>query len=131
MVDVIERLGIPNTMHDTFRAFYEGVQQMSHPIDARRLRLLDDGDTLPAGGRDWQVHVNPGHSVGHVPLSEPDERVLPSGAHLLACLTPNPVLEPAPDTIHGRRRRLVEYLTSLPRATRPHHPLYLPGPAPP
>src|SRR3546814_13199772 len=90
MVDVIERLGIPNTMHDTFRAFYEGVQQMSHPIDARRLRLLDDGDTLPAGGRDWQVHVTPGHSVGHVSLYEPDERVLLSGDHLLACINPNP-----------------------------------------
>src|SRR3546814_8564029 len=75
-------------MHDTFRAFYEGVQQMSHPIDARRLRLLDDGDTLPAGGRDWQVHVTPGHSVGHVSLYEPDERVQLSGHPLPACITP-------------------------------------------
>src|SRR3546814_5922187 len=130
MVDVIERLGIPNTMHDTFRAFYEGVQQMSHPIDARRLRLLDDGDTLPAGGRDWRVHVTPGHSVGHVSLYEPDERVLLSGDHLLACITPNPVLEPDPDTVDGRRRSLVEYLASLERFIRLDPLLVLPGHGP-
>src|SRR3546814_15947260 len=37
MVDVIERLGIPNTMHDTFRAFYDGVQQIPPPIHAPQL----------------------------------------------------------------------------------------------
>src|SRR3546814_18174785 len=113
MVDVIELLGIPNTKHDTFRAFYEGVQQMSHPIDARRLRLLDAGDTLPAGGRDWQVHVTPGPSVGHVSLYAPDERVLLSGDHLLACPPPNPVPDTPPPPAHRARR---------PRSTDPPPP---------
>src|SRR3546814_12531863 len=100
-------------MHDTFRAFYEGVQQMSHPIDARRLRLLDDGDTLPAGGRDWQVHVTPGHSVRHVSLYEPAERALLSGEPLPACLTPTPYPAPHPAPLTGRRRRPDHYLPSL------------------
>ena len=130
MVDVVDRLGIPDTMRDTFRAFYEGVQRLSHPIDPRRLHLLDDGDTLPAGGRDWQVHVTPGHSVGHVSLYDPDERVLLSGDHLLACITPNPVLEPDPDTVDGRRRSLVEYLASLERFIRIDPLLVLPGHGP-
>lgn len=130
MIDVIERLGIPDTMRDTFRAFYEGVQQMSHPIDPRRLHLLDDRDTLPAGGRAWEVHVTPGHSVGHVSLYDPDERVLLSGDHLLACITPNPVLEPDPDTLEGRRRSLVEYLASLERFIRIDPLLVLPGHGP-
>lgn len=130
MVDIVDRLGIPDTMRDTFRAFYEGVQQLSDPIDPRRLRLLDDGDTLPAGGRDWQVHVTPGHSVGHVSLFDPDERVLLSGDHLLACITPNPVLEPDPTTVDGRRRSLVEYLASLERFIRIDPLLVLPGHGP-
>jgi glyoxylase-like metal-dependent hydrolase (beta-lactamase superfamily II) len=130
MVDIVDRLGIPDTMRDTFRAFYEGVQQLSHPIDPRRLRLLDDGDTLDAGGRQWQVHVTPGHSVGHVSLYEPGERVLLSGDHLLACITPNPVLEPDPDTVEGRRRSLVEYLASLERFIRLDPLLVLPGHGP-
>ena len=130
MVDIVDRLGIPATMRDTFRAFYEGVQQLSHPIDPRRLRLLDDGDTLRAGGRHWQVHVTPGHSVGHVSLYDPVERTLLSGDHLLACITPNPVLEPDPDTVEGRRRSLVEYLASLERFIRIDPLLVLPGHGP-
>ena len=130
MVDVVGRLGIPETLRDTFRAFYEGVQQLSHPIDPRRLRLLDDGDTLRAGGRDWQAHVTPGHSVGHVSLYDPAERVLVSGDHLLACITPNPVLEPDPDAVDGRRRSLVEYLASLERFIRLDPLLVLPGHGP-
>ncbi|HET9733540.1 MAG TPA: MBL fold metallo-hydrolase [Acidimicrobiales bacterium] len=130
MVDTVDRLGVPTSMRDTFRAFYEGVQKLSHPIDPSRLRVLDDGDTLTAGGRDWQVHVTPGHSVGHVSLYEPGERVLLSGDHLLACITPNPVLEPDPDTVEGRRRSLVEYLASLERFIRLDPLLVLPGHGP-
>jgi glyoxylase-like metal-dependent hydrolase (beta-lactamase superfamily II) len=130
MVDIVDRLGIPETMRDTFRAFYKGVQQLSHPIDQRRLRLLDDGDTLRAGGRSWQVHVTPGHAVGHVSLYDPNERVLLSGDHLLACITPNPVLEPDADSVDGRRRSLVEYLASLERFIRIDPLLVLPGHGP-
>ena len=130
MVDVVGRLGIPETMRDTFRAFYEGVQRLSHPIDPTRLRLLDDRDVLAAGGRRWQVHVTPGHSVGHVSLYDPEERVLLSGDHLLACITPNPVLEPDPDSVEGRRRSLVEYLASLDRFIRIDPLLVLPGHGP-
>jgi glyoxylase-like metal-dependent hydrolase (beta-lactamase superfamily II) len=130
MVDLVHQLGIPDMMRDTFRAFYEGVQALSRPIDLARLRLLDDGDTLDAGGRNWQVHVTPGHSVGHVSLYEPAERVLLSGDHLLACITPNPVLEPDPDSVEGRRRSLVEYLASLERFVRIDPLLVLPGHGP-
>src|SRR3546814_20780759 len=59
LVDVIERLGIPNTMHDTFRAFYECVQQMPHPLDPPRLRLLNHRNTLPAARRDCPLTATP------------------------------------------------------------------------
>jgi glyoxylase-like metal-dependent hydrolase (beta-lactamase superfamily II) len=126
----IERLGIPSTMRDMFRAFHEGVESWSHRIDEQRFRLLDDGDTVRAGGREWQVHVTPGHSVGHVSLYQPADRVLLSGDHLLACITPNPVLEPDPESVDGRRRSLVEYLESLERFVRLDPVLVLPGHGP-
>lgn len=130
MLDVVSRLGIPEDMRDTFRSFHEAVQRLSHPIDERRLRLLDDGDALLAGDRSWQAHVTPGHSVGHLSLYDPAERVLLSGDHLLACITPNPVLEPDPGTVEGRRRSLVEYLSSLDRFVRLDPVLVLPGHGP-
>lgn len=130
MFDVVGRLGIPDAMRDTFRMFYEGVRDLTHPIAESRLLLVDDGDTLRAGGRDWQVHVTPGHSVGHVSLYDPATRVLISGDHLLACITPNPVLEPDVDSPHGRRRSLVEYLASLERFIRIDPLLVLPGHGP-
>jgi glyoxylase-like metal-dependent hydrolase (beta-lactamase superfamily II) len=130
MVDVVGRLGIPDSMRETFRLFYDGVRDLIHPIDAHRFVLLDDGDTLPAGGRDWQVHVTPGHSVGHVSLYDPATRTLISGDHLLACITPNPVLEPDLDSPDGRRRSLVEYLASLERFVRIDPLLVLPGHGP-
>ena len=130
MFDVVGRLGIPDDMRDTFRSFYEGVRDLTHPIAEHRLVLLDDGDTLTAGGRDWEVHVTPGHSVGHVSLYDPETRVLLSGDHLLACITPNPVLEPDTDSPDGRRRSLVEYLASLDRFVRLDPLLVLPGHGP-
>ena len=130
MVDVVGRLGIPADMQQTFRSFYEGVRDLVHPIAEHRLVLLDDGDRLRAGGRDWEVHVTPGHSVGHVSLFDPDSRTLLSGDHLLACITPNPVLEPDVDSIDGRRRSLVEYLASLDRFVRLDPLLVLPGHGP-
>ena len=130
MLDIVRRLGIPDKLQDMFRSFYEGVQELTHPIAEHRFRLLDDGDRLLAGGRDWHVHVTPGHSVGHVSLFDPVTRLLLSGDHLLACITPNPVLEPDLDSPDGRRRSLVEYLASLDRFVRLDPLLVLPGHGP-
>lgn len=128
--DVVGHLGIPDDLRTTFAAFYNGVRHLTHAIAPDRLVLLDDGDTLAAGGRSWQVHVTPGHSVGHVSLFDPATRVLLSGDHLLACITPNPVLEPDPGSVDGRRRSLVEYLASLERFIRLDPLLVLPGHGP-
>jgi glyoxylase-like metal-dependent hydrolase (beta-lactamase superfamily II) len=130
MVGLVGSLGVPDSMHGVFRSFYEGVRSLIHPVSEHRLHLVDDGDVLTAGGREWQVHVTPGHSVGHVSLYDSDTRVLISGDHLLACITPNPVLEPDADSPDGRRRSLVEYLASLDRFIRIDPLLVLPGHGP-
>lgn len=123
-------LGIPDPIRHTFAAFYDTVGPLTHPIDADRLQLVDDRETIPAGGRNWHAHVTPGHAVGHLSLYDPDQRTLLSGDHLLACITPNPLLEPDPHSPLQRRRSLVEYLDSLERFCR-LDPLYvLPGHGP-
>jgi glyoxylase-like metal-dependent hydrolase (beta-lactamase superfamily II) len=128
--DLVTLLGIPEEVRDTFSGFYDAVRDLTHPIDPDRLVLLDDGDTLDAGDRTWHAHVTPGHAVGHLSLYDPTDRTLLSGDHLLACITPNPVLEPDPGTPHGRRRSLVEYLESLDRFCRLDPLSILPGHGP-
>lgn len=108
-------LGVPEHTCDSFGAFYDTVGRLTHPIDPSHLVLLDDGETFSAGGRTWQAHVTPGHAVGHLSCFDPAERTLLSGDHLLARITPNPVLEPDPNNPLRRRRSLVEYLDSLER----------------
>jgi glyoxylase-like metal-dependent hydrolase (beta-lactamase superfamily II) len=130
MTDLPTRLGIPEDLRLKFASFYEGVALLSHPIPDGKLRLLDDGDELVAGGRTWQVHVTPGHSVGHVSLYDPMDQTLLSGDHLLACITPNPVLEPDADSVDGRRRSLIEYLASLERFVQLDPIRVLPGHGP-
>lgn len=130
MIGVMEEMGIPDGVLSTFGSFYDGVRDLTYPVAPHRLVLLDDGDTLRAGGRDWQVHVTPGHSVGHVSIFDPAARILLSGDHLLACITPNPVLEPDPSSPDRRRRSLVEYLASLDRFVRLDPILVLPGHGP-
>lgn len=127
---LVADLGIPDATRETFGVFYDGVRDLTHPIDPARLVLLDDGDTLTAGDRTWQAHVTPGHAVGHLSLYDPTDRTLLSGDHLLACITPNPVLEPDTDTPGGRRRSLVEYLDSLERFCRMDPISVLPGHGP-
>lgn len=130
MRGLVELLGIPEDVRDTFSGFYDGVRTLTHPIDPDRLVLLDDGDTIDAGGRTWHAHVTPGHAVGHLSLYDPTDRTLLSGDHLLACITPNPVLEPDPGTPEGRRRSLVEYIESLDRFCRLDPVTVLPGHGP-
>ena len=127
---MVADLGIPDEVRASFSSVWDVVRGMTHPIDPDRLWLVDDGDTLNAGGRTWQAHVTPGHAVGHLSLYDPTDRTLLSGDHLLACITPNPVLEPDTDTPHGRRRSLVEYLDSLERFCRMDPISVLPGHGP-
>jgi len=49
---------------------------------------LQGGETIPIGGRDWEVVHTPGHSTGHVCLWSPDLEVVLSGDHLLPGVTP-------------------------------------------
>ena len=58
---------------------------LGQPVESYRIdRLLEDGDVINAGGPLLQVLHTPGHSLGHISLYAPDDRVLILG-----------------DTVHG------------------------------
>ena len=84
-------------------------------------RVLEDGGTLRAGGRDWRVHVRPGHSPTDTVLAA--DGVLLAGDHLLPRISSNPIAHlpvgADPDATAAspdRPRPLLDYVASL-RAT--------------
>lgn len=120
-------LGLPDSLRETFTAFYSSVRQITSPIEDHRLVAVDDLQSLELGGRSWTAHVTPGHAVGHLSLRDDSGDVLLSGDHLLGHITPNPVIEPDIELPDGRRRSLTEYLQSLERFNAMAPALVLPG----
>jgi glyoxylase-like metal-dependent hydrolase (beta-lactamase superfamily II) len=87
---------------------------------------LRGGETVPIGGRRWEVIHTPGHSVGHICLWSPDLSVLCSGDHLLPGVTPPVTFERGFDADPLR-----SYLDSLVRIGECAPAVVLPGHGPP
>jgi glyoxylase-like metal-dependent hydrolase (beta-lactamase superfamily II) len=83
---------------------------------------LRGGETIPIGGRDWEVIHTPGHSTGHVCLWSPDLQVVLSGDHLLPGVTPPVTFERGFDADPLR-----SYLESLQRIEKLRPVRVLPG----
>ena len=49
----------------------------------------DDGQVIRAGGYNFRCIETPGHSFGHTCLYDAEHRLLISGDHILADITPN------------------------------------------
>ena len=130
LVRMAEDLGAPPELRPLLAPLMDHVRAMVAPIPAGCLHVLDDGAVLSAGGRQWIAHVTPGHSPGHVSLWDRRDRTLISGDHLLAAISPNPMLEPDSAAPGGRRSSLSEYLASLARFTALDPARVLPGHGP-
>jgi glyoxylase-like metal-dependent hydrolase (beta-lactamase superfamily II) len=85
-------------------------------------RRLHGGETIPIGGRDWEVVHTPGHSYGHVCLYSADADAVLSGDHLLPGVTPPVTFERGFDADPLR-----SYLDSLDRIARYDPQTVLPG----
>jgi glyoxylase-like metal-dependent hydrolase (beta-lactamase superfamily II) len=83
---------------------------------------LRGGETIPIGGRDWEVVHTPGHSTGHVCLWCRDLEVVLSGDHLLPGVTPPVTFERGFDSDPLR-----SYLESLQRIEKLRPVQVLPG----
>ena len=96
------------------------------PSIGRPSTLLDGGEQLVAGDRTWEVVHTPGHSPGHVCLWNAADRLLCSGDHLLALVSPPVTFERG----SGRTRWAPTWpRSSVSRASTPRW--CSPGTAPP
>ncbi|CEG27757.1 MBL fold metallo-hydrolase [Bacillus sp. B-jedd] len=73
---------------------------------------LSEGDKLP-GFEDWLVVETPGHAQSHISLYREKDGVLIAGDHVLAHISPNPLLEPPVQEGEERPRPQLQYNHSL------------------
>lgn len=71
-------------------------------------RLIEDGERLGLPGWDLRAIWTPGHSPGHLCFADPERRVLFSGDHVLAKITPIVAVHP-----QSAPNPLADYLDAL------------------
>jgi glyoxylase-like metal-dependent hydrolase (beta-lactamase superfamily II) len=83
---------------------------------------LQGGEAITIGTRDWEILHTPGHSLGHICLWSPQDKLLFSGDHLLPAVTPPVTFERGfdPDPLRS-------YLASLKLVAERDPALVMPG----
>jgi glyoxylase-like metal-dependent hydrolase (beta-lactamase superfamily II) len=95
-------------------------------LDVNSVISLQGDETFKFASGELEVIHTPGHTPGHICLFEPERKVLFSGDHLLANISPNPILELTPDG-EGRNKSLLQYLESLVKITQKSPASIYPG----
>ncbi|MEV0624313.1 MBL fold metallo-hydrolase [Nonomuraea wenchangensis] len=103
---LLERCGVPATTLDELAGASMMIRHMVSM--ARPDRLVEDGDDLGLPGWDLRAIWTPGHSPGHLCFVSPERRVLFSGDHVLAKITPMVAVHP-----QSPPNPLADYLDSL------------------
>ncbi len=83
--------------------------------------ILADGDRINVGDYSFECVTTPGHTLGHICLYEPGQRLLIAGDHILGDITPN--IQCWSDSENPLRH----YLESLDKVRRLAVDLVLPG----
>ena len=89
-------------------------------------RVLRDGEVVELRDRRLEVHFRPGHSPTDTVFYDPDSRRLLAADHLLAHISSNPLVTPAPGSSE-RPQALVTYLDSLAKTRAMDVDVVLPG----
>ncbi len=84
--------------------------------------ILHGGETLSINSFSFKVIWTPGHSPGHICLYEPNQKLLFTGDHILATITPNIGLNP-----QSSSNPLGDYINSLNLVKQLEVNLVLPG----
>lgn len=87
-----------------------------------KFSTVTDGQGIAMGDYHFRCVATPGHTVGHMCLYEPDKKLLVSGDHVLADITPNISL-----FTNTEGNPLRDYLASLDKVCRLEVDLVLPG----
>lgn len=86
---------------------------------------VTDGDVIRAGSRDLRVVHTPGHTIDHICLYDPGERLMFTGDMLLQSITPNPDIYPP--WLSDKSSGLPDYIGSLHRIRKIDTSIALPG----
>jgi glyoxylase-like metal-dependent hydrolase (beta-lactamase superfamily II) len=85
------------------------------------LSILEDGDEIHYGKYRFNCVATPGHTMGHICLYEPEQKILVAGDHILVDITPNI------QCWSDEQNPLKFYLASLDKVYRLEVDLVLPG----
>lgn len=102
--------GVPAEVVKTAMELPEPYSRFQEPTAVNR--ELADGDSIDVGAELEVVHT-PGHSPGAICFLAQGDGVAFTGDHVLADITPNPLLTLSPDKQNERTRSLPQYLASL------------------
>ena len=70
------------------------LSDLSHPLPTGFIRL-QQGDSVIAGGRHWDVHIGHGHAPEHLTLWSRDDNLVIAGDQMLPSISPNIGVHPA------------------------------------
>ncbi|WP_344488546.1 MBL fold metallo-hydrolase [Nonomuraea monospora] len=104
--DLLRRCGVPDLSLDELAGASMRIRHMVSM--AKPDRLVEDGDDLDLPGWDLRAIWTPGHSPGHLCFVSPERKVLFSGDHVLAKITPMVAVHP-----QSPPNPLADYLDSL------------------
>lgn len=103
-------MGLPERLVDTVVGLPEPYTDFQDPLDVDR--ALEDGETIDVG-TDLDAVSTPGHAPGSLCFVASSEGVVFTGDHVLADISPNPLLTLVPGTTDERTRSLPNYIASL------------------
>jgi glyoxylase-like metal-dependent hydrolase (beta-lactamase superfamily II) len=103
-------MGLPERLVDTVVGLPEPYTDFQDPLDIDR--ALEDGETIDVGV-DLDAVSTPGHAPGSLCFVASGEGVVFTGDHVLADISPNPLLTLVPGTTDERTRSLPNYIDSL------------------
>ncbi len=112
-VGILAQAGIPPAVIEELAKWNKNTRKSYvTKLDVAKITPLQGGEQFQIGSRTLQVLNTPGHSPGHICLYDATSQELFSGDHILAEISPNPLLELDAEGV-GRNKSLVQYLDSL------------------
>ncbi|WP_316569703.1 MBL fold metallo-hydrolase [Neobacillus sp. YIM B06451] len=106
---LFNEFGIPERYH---RLAGQLKKSLKYSCNRSLTGELFEGDN-PSGLPDWQVIETPGHAQSHIALYREKDGVLLAGDHIIAHISPNPLLEPPIAKGIERPRPQLQYNRSL------------------
>ncbi|MGM0842156.1 MAG: MBL fold metallo-hydrolase [Bacillota bacterium] len=101
--------GLPQEYLRAIHKFKSPLKFMGH----RKLDIeIKEGDVIP-GMEDWSIIETLGHAQSHLSFYRESDGVLIAGDHILANISPNPLIEPPFEGEMERSKPLLQYNASL------------------